>query len=116
MTDLYAERRHQLPMSYLAFIERCDGWEGDLGDDLGYVALWDRETLQERYDGYGMAQLLGPRWFPFGSNGGGEVLCFDLSSGTDRVYWVPTISMSDEEAVLRYESFADVAAAIPEAP
>jgi hypothetical protein len=74
--------------------------------------LWDRVSIQENYDGYEMAQRLSDRWFPFGSNGGGEMLCFDLSSGTDQVYWVPYIGMSDEYALLTYDSFAEVAAAV----
>jgi SMI1 / KNR4 family (SUKH-1) len=112
VADLYTERRPQLPTSYVSFIEGHGGWESDLGDDLGYVVLWDRATIQERYDGYEMAQYLSSRWFPFGSNGGGEMLCFDLPSGTDQVYWVPYIGMSDEEAMPRYDFFAEVAAAV----
>jgi SMI1 / KNR4 family (SUKH-1) len=112
MADIYTERRAQLPLSYVAFIESHDGWEGDLGDDLGYVVLWNRATIQERYDGYEMAKYLSARWFPFGSDGGGDMLCFDQSSVTDQVYCIPYIGMSDEEAMLRYESFAEVAAAV----
>ena len=41
------------------------------------------------------------------------MLCFDLPSGTDQVYWVPYLGMSDEEAMLRYETFEEVAAAVP---
>jgi hypothetical protein len=40
------------------------------------------------------------------------MLCFDLQSGTDQVYWVPYLGMSDEDALLRYETFEDVAAAV----
>ena len=112
MTDLYTERRAQLPSSYVSFIEGHGGWEGDLGEEFGYVVLWDRDTIQERYDGYEMAQRLSARWFPFGSDGGGEVLCFDLPSGTDKVYWVSYIGMSDEDAMLWYDSFAEIAAAV----
>jgi hypothetical protein len=113
MKDLYTERRPQLPQSYVSFIEHYRGWDGELGNDLGYVQLWKRETIQERYDAYEMAQYLSDRWFPFGSDGGGEMLCFDLSSGNDQVFCVPFIGMSDEEAILQYESFEDIAAAVP---
>jgi hypothetical protein len=94
------------------FIETHNGWEGDLDDELGYVVIWNRETIQERWDGYQMGKYLSQRWFPFGSNGGGEMLCFDLPSGTDRVFWVPYIGMSDEEAIPRYDSFTEVAAVV----
>jgi hypothetical protein len=112
MADLYSERRPQLPPSYIAYIESHGGWEGDLGDELGYMVLWDRTTLQERYVAYEMDRYLSNRWFPIGSNGGGEMLCFDLPSGTDRVFWVPYIGISDEEAMLRYASFAELAMAM----
>lgn len=112
MTDIYTERRAQLPDSYIAFIDHHNGWEGDLGEDLGYVILWKRELIQENYDGYEMARYMSRRWFPIGSNGGGEMLCIDTSSNTDQVFWLPFIGMSDEEALLRYNSFADVVAAI----
>ena len=112
MADRYTELRSALPPSYVEFIESHNGWEGDLGDELGYVILWNRETIQDRWDGYQMAECLSERWFPFGSNGGGEMLCFDLPSRSDRVFWIPYIGMSDGEAMPRYDSFATIAAAI----
>lgn len=112
MADRYTELRARLPPSYVGFIEAHDGWEGDLGDDLGYVVIWGRETIQERWDGYEMAHYLSERWFPFGSDGGGEMLCFDLGSGTDQVFYIPYIGMADEEAMPRHGSFTEVAEAI----
>jgi hypothetical protein len=109
--DLYTELRPKLPRSYVSFIESQGGWEGELGKEFGYVVLWDPSTIQEQYGGYQMALYLNKRWFPFGSNGGGEIFCFDLPSGTDQVFWVPFIGMSDEEAILRY-NFAKIATAI----
>ncbi len=112
MADRFIEHRAHLPSSYVSFVENHGGWEGDLGDDLGYVVLWDPATLQERDDGYEISRSLTDRWFAFGSNGGGEMLCFDLSSGTDRVYWISFIGMSDDDALLRYDSFAEIASAM----
>jgi hypothetical protein len=71
--------------------------------------LWDKETIQERWSDYEMAQYLEGRWFPFGSDGGDEILCFDLESGGDSVFSIPFIGMSGEEAVPRYESFETIA-------
>lgn len=112
MSNRYALLRDKLPLSYLTFIESQDGWEGDLGDVLGYVVIWTRESIQERWDSYQMAQYLCDRWFPFGSDGGGEMLCFDLASRADDVFWIPYIGMSDDEALAQPFTFADVAAAI----
>jgi hypothetical protein len=71
--------------------------------------LWDKETIQERWSDYEIAQYLEGRWFPFGSDGGDEILCFDLESGGDSVFSIPFIGMSGEEAVPRYESFETIA-------
>jgi hypothetical protein len=86
VADRYTQLRSVLLPSYVEFIESHNGWEGDLGDDLGYVVIWNRETIQERWDDYQMAEYLSEHWFAFGSDGGGEMLCFDLRSGTDRVF------------------------------
>ncbi len=112
MENRYAKLRDKLPQCYVEFIESHDGWEGDLGDELGYPIIWNQELVQENWDGYEMALYLTERWFPFGSDGGGEMLCFDLASGSDKVFWIPYIGMSDEEAMLRDYSFTDIVAAI----
>jgi hypothetical protein len=115
MSDRYAVLRDKLQPSYVEFIESQDGWEGDLGDELGYVVIWNRKSIQEQWDGYEMALYLSDRWFPFGSDGSGEMLCFDLASGSDNVFWMPYIGMSDKEAMFQSFAFADVSAAIRKA-
>jgi SMI1 / KNR4 family (SUKH-1) len=112
MADRYTTFRTALPRSYVEFIESHKGWEGDLRNDIGYVVVWNRQTLQEYWSDCEMAECLSDRWFPFGSNGGGEMLCFDLSSGTDRVFLIPFIGMSDDVAMPWCDSFSDVATAI----
>jgi hypothetical protein len=112
MPDRYTELRSRLPPSYVEFLEAHDGWEGDLGHTIGFVVVWNRQTIQERWDLYEMGEYLSDRWFPFGSDGGGEMLCFDLASETDRVFWIPYIGMSEAEAMAQHYSFAEIAAAI----
>ena len=114
MPDRYVEKKSVLPCSYIEFIETKNGWEGGLGEELGYVCLWDKETIQVRWDAYEIASYLSDRWFPFGSDGAGEMLCFDLDSGRDDVFWMPYIGMSDQEAMLRAYKFKDIAHAINE--
>ena len=46
MPDRYAEKKSVLPPSYLGFIETNNGWEGDLGEEYGYVVLWEKETIK----------------------------------------------------------------------
>ena len=72
MADKYNDSRTSLPVSYVRYIEAHGGWEGDLGDDLGYVVLWDPTSIQDRWKSYQMAEFLGERSFPFGSDGGDE--------------------------------------------
>ncbi|MDR3637833.1 MAG: SMI1/KNR4 family protein [Isosphaeraceae bacterium] len=109
MSDPYVEMRAALPSSYIEYIEANNGWEGFLTGNDEYVVLWDKEAIAEHYDSYKMREYLDQRWFAFGSNGGGELLCFDLSSGIDSVYWLPFIEMSDEQPILRHKSFKDLA-------
>ncbi len=112
MSDRYSVLRDKLPPSFVKFIDSHDGWEGDLGDELGYVIIWNRESIQEQWNGYEMALYLSDRWFPFGSDGGGEMLCFDLSSGSDNIFWMPYVGMSDEAAMAQPFTFTDLANAI----
>jgi hypothetical protein len=109
MPDRYDDMRAALPPSFLNYIEANSSWEGFLASSDEYIVLWDRESIQEHYEGYEMGEFLDPRWFPFGSNGGGDMLCFDLDSGNDAVYSLPFIGMSDEEPILQHESFMDLA-------
>lgn len=109
MPNRYVEMRAALPRSYVDYIEANNGWEGFLKGGDEYVVLWDKEAIQENYDAYEMHENLGPHWFAFGSDGGGEMLCFDLNSGSDAVYMVPFIGMSDEEPILAHKSFRQLA-------
>ncbi len=101
MPDRYDEVRTSLPPSCVDYIEANSGWEGFLVDSCNYTLLCKNKSIQEHYEGYKMDEFLDPRWYPIGSNGGGEMLCFDLRSGNDAVYWLPFIGMLSEEAILR---------------
>ncbi|MGO9469705.1 MAG: SMI1/KNR4 family protein [Isosphaeraceae bacterium] len=109
MPYLYVEKRSVLPPSYVNFIDANNGWEGDLGEKLGHVVLRNKDTIQERWDGYEMTSYLGDCWFPFGSNGGDEMLRFNLDSGGDGIFWMAYIGMSDQEAILQAYPFKDIA-------
>jgi hypothetical protein len=112
MDDRYTRKKHQLPESYVQFIEKRNGWEGDLGDYYGYVVIWAKETVDERWQGYEMAKYLPDYWFPFGSNGGSDMFCFDLRKKGDTSYLIPYVGMSEEEAMEHWVSFELIAAEI----
>ena len=112
MSDRYIEKKSQLPNSFVGYIEERNGWEGDLGDYYGYVVIWDKEKIQEHWIGYEMAKYLPDYWFPFGSNGGGDMLCFDLRKKGDTSYLIPYVGMSEQDAMEHCISFDLIAAEI----
>lgn len=112
MSDRYVQKRSLLPASYAQFIESHNGWEGDLGDYYGYVVLWAKELIEDRWQGYEMAKYLPDYWFPFGSNGGSDMLCFDLRKKGDTLYLIPYIGMCEEDAMEHCVSFELIAAEI----
>ena len=114
MTDRYIDKRDYLPQSYLDYIEINNGWEGDLGDAFGYVVIWDKETIQDRWAEYEMSEYLSDYWFPFGSDGGGEMLCFDLRRKDDVVFIMPYVGMSDNDATRKHDTFEELSNHIKE--
>lgn len=114
MSDRYIEKKPFLPASYVEHIEAYNGWEGALAINHGYLVLWDKETIQDRWEAYQMAEFLGDRWFAFGSDGGDEMMCFDLQSDGDAVFWLPFIGMADEEPILLCNSFSELSKLIRE--
>lgn len=114
MADRYVEFRAILPAAYVEYIEANEGWEGEVGQGLDYVMLWSKAEIQKYWGDYEMATSLGDRWFAFGSNGGGEMLCFDLNLKNDQVFWLPYIGMADEEPLMQDYTFKDIARVIME--
>ena len=112
MTNRYLEKKHRLPESYVCFLEAHKEWEGDLGEYYGYVVLWDRAKIQDYWTSYEMAKYLPDHWFPFGSNGGDDMLCFDLRKKNDTSYLIPYIGMSEQDAMEHCISFELIAAEI----
>lgn len=89
-----------------------DGWEGDLGDEFGWVVIWARSRVDQDWDDYQMAEYLSDTWFPFGTYNDSEMLCFDLRRSDDAVFLIPYVGMSDGEALPKFESFEPMATAI----
>ena len=109
MIDHYDETRSSLPTSYVAYVETVGGWQGFLAGSDGYIDLWNRGSIQKHYQSYTMDEFLDSRWFPIGSNGGGEMLCFNLDLRNDSIYLLPFIGMADEEPILFHRSFEELA-------
>ncbi len=116
VSDRYTQKKSQLPESYRAFIETRNGWEGDLGDYYGYVVIWDKAKIQEHWAAYEMTKYLPDHWFPFGTNGGDDILCFDLKKKGDTSYLIPFIPMCEQDAMEHCISFELIADEIKQSP
>lgn len=97
-----------LPSGYLAMLEESNGGEGDLSIDPGWIALWCAEDVISNNTGYRVAEYL-PGFLGFGSNGGGELLAFDVRRGEPYpIVMVPFIPMAAEDAVQIAHSFEEL--------
>ena len=105
-----------LPDSYLAFLARSDGVEGDLGIEPEWVVVWPADETVRATDAYEIPNLL-PGFFAFGDNGGGELFVFPVqnASGERPIYMVPAIGMAAAELIEIAPSFASFAAQVGKA-
>jgi hypothetical protein len=88
-----------LPASYLDQLAVSNGGEGDLSVEPGWICFWPAEEVITSNEGYHIPQRL-PGFFGFASNGGGELLAFDIrGSEPFPVVMVPFIPMDAREAV-----------------
>ena len=67
----------KLPAGYLAQLAASNGGEGDLGVEPGWICFWAAEAVVANNKGYAVAEFL-PGFLGFASNGGGELLAFDV--------------------------------------
>jgi hypothetical protein len=96
-----------LPEAYVAYLRGSNGGEGDLGVEPGWVSLWPAETVCDNNDSYQVSKWL-PGCFGFASNGGGELLAFDLRAAQPYpIVMVPFIGMCPEDAVQVAASFEE---------
>jgi hypothetical protein len=97
-----------LPGSYLAQLAASNGGEGELGVEPGWISFWPAQEVIGLNATYRVPEfLLG--FFGFGSNGGGELLAFDVRSPEPfPVVMVPFVPMDPEDAVQIARSFDEL--------
>lgn len=101
MEKLIEKYKDRLPESYLEFILENKRFCGDLGEEFGYVDIWEIGFLTSVFDTICNAfDSMGRDWFPIGSNGGDETICINLISPAKELFYIPGISISDEDATL----------------
>lgn len=104
--------KDELPKEYLALLRYSDGGEGKLYLEIGWFALWSSAEVIELNKGYEIDKYL-PGYFGFGSNGGGELLAFDMEGGKPwKVVAIPFIPMSAREAEVIAKNFEEFIRAI----
>lgn len=101
---LRSECSIRLPEELYAFYGRSDGGDGELGVEPGWFSLWRAEDILERNADYGVAQQY-PGYFGFGSNGGGELLAFELTG--NRCGRIAMIAFIGGEPIVIADSFAE---------
>ncbi len=94
-----------LPDEYLDFMRLANGGEGELGIWPGWFILWAIENVVEWNKDYEVADRY-PGFLAFGSNGGGEMLAFDLRNQEPfPVVALPHIGFDAEDAMFVAHSF-----------
>jgi hypothetical protein len=98
-----------LPDEFFAFYAASDGGEGELGMEPGWFALWRAEDIVSRNVEYELTREY-PGYFGFGSNGGGEMLAFEVIDG--RCGQVAMLAFIGGEPIVIADSFAQFIASI----
>ncbi len=95
----------ELPKEYLALLRYSDGGEGKINLEIGWFQLWSSADVIKLNNVYEISKNL-PGYFCFGSNGGSELLAFDMENGRPlKVVMIPLIPMSAKEAEVIANSF-----------
>jgi SMI1/KNR4 family protein SUKH-1 len=105
ISSLVSSAPIDLPQSYLALLKFSDGGEGDLSVEPGWIALWPASSVASLNAQYEVSTHAPGLW-GFASNGGGELLAFDLRSGPPySIVTIPFISMAVSSAKIIAPSF-----------
>lgn len=96
------ETKKKLPADYRLHIEKNGG--GILDNDINYLILWEDSELVQFNKEYEVLEYA-PNFFFIGSNGGGAGLAYKMSD--NKLYSMPFIGMSEDDAVLVSDNFND---------
>jgi len=99
-----------LPSDYIVFLQACNGGEGELDIEPGWMQLWKAEEVLPHNRAYETHERL-PGFLAFGSSGGGEMFAFDLrKNNRGVVVMTPFIPMDAELALVIASTFTELAA------
>ena len=113
MENLIERYKDRLPESYLKFISENRRFSGYLDDEFGSVSLWDLNFLNQVFDVIcEYHDNIGKDYFPIGSDGGGDNICIKLTSPTKELFFIESISISDEYARFYCDNFEKLYSAV----
>ena len=99
--------RIELPEDYLSLLRLSNGGGGPLGVEPGWFPLWPVEEVLPSNRDYEVWKSV-PGLFGFGSNGGGELLAFDVRRGPPwKIVMVPFVGMGEDDIAEVAEDFAE---------
>jgi len=93
-----------LPKSYVQFLKKHNGANGDLPIQPFCFELWQIDDLVQANQDYEIQKYL-PNYFGIGGNGGEEFFALNLE--TSKVFAIPLIGMEEKDAWLVAKSFED---------
>ena len=100
-----------LPTEYLDLLRFCNGGEGDLALEPVLFRLWSTDEVIEANQDLKIDEfLLG--FVMFGGDGANELFGFRLDANDTKVYMIPMIVMTEEDAKVVAENFANFIEAI----
>ena len=89
-----------VPVGFMEFYRQANG--ADVNSDKSYTILWALTEMVQLNESYGVEEYA-PEFFIFGSDGGDTAFAIEKSSG--KIFEMPFIGMSKEEAVFRANDF-----------
>ncbi|WP_423380283.1 SMI1/KNR4 family protein [Burkholderia sp. LMG 32019] len=97
-----------IPIQYVDYLATHGVFEGFTqdGSEPGYIVLWPVDEISQNNADVEIATFA-PGYLAFATNGGGELLAFDLAGA---VFMLPMIGMASENAMPIADSFQDLAA------
>ena len=95
-----------LPTDYLKLLRFCNGGEGDLASEPVLFFLWSTSEAIELNQIYEISEFL-PGYVMFGDDRANEFFGFRDNATDTKVYMIPKIVMSEEDAIVVAETFAE---------
>jgi len=97
----------ELPEAYVSLLRLSNGGGGPLSLEPGWFEFWPVQDVLPLNHGYGVREFA-PGLFGFASNGGGELLAFDMRRGPPwRIVMVPFIGMKEADIIGIAADFSD---------